>query len=131
MADFYIPIESSTIANLATRDLFESTVVVNKDRTNTYKRWSEKATIVAFHDDIETYDIVVSTISYSGSSAAVSKVNRTIRNVRSIIPSTIYIFKAGEVVLIGYVSERRESPVILGLKAANRRRHNGCRNLSC
>lgn len=117
MPHFFIPKESKN-APLLTKALFQSVISDNKQRSLTYTRWSEKATIVAFDESSETYDIVISTISYSADSAAVNKVSRTIRNVKSIIPISVYTFKPGETVLIGYVSERRESPVILGLKSA-------------
>lgn len=118
MPKFSLPLDSSRSGENASRDLFHQSISSSKDRTHTYKRWSEKASILAFNEDTETYDIVITTITYTGTSSAVNKVNRTVRNVRSIIPTIVYTFKPGEIVLIGYISERRESPVIMGLKAA-------------
>lgn len=118
MPIFRIPQGQTKSGGVAVKDLFQQTVTQNKERSSVYRRWSEKATIVSYNENLETYDIVITSVSYTNNETQVSKVNRTMRNVRAIIPASVYIFKPGEVVLIGYVSERRESPVILGLKAA-------------
>ncbi len=97
---------------------FQSTFVDKADRTNVYRKWSEKATVVNFDSASDSYDIIVTTVSYNNTgNPAAANSSRTIRGVRSIIPTSVHQFKAGEVVLLGYISERRESPVILGLRA--------------
>lgn len=88
-------------------------LTTSKERTHEYKKWSENATIIKYRSETQTYDILVSLLNATNSSR---KNNRTMRGVKSIIPTESHIFKAGDQVLIGYISDRRESPIILGFR---------------
>lgn len=98
---------ASTLGN------FSDAITASKARTADYRNWSEKATVVAYDEALDAYDIVVNTI-FAGDNGVRSS-NRIIRGVRSIIPSDVTQFSAGQNILIGYMQERRESPIILGL----------------
>jgi hypothetical protein len=101
------------LVSIRSRSSLGSQLFQNKDRTSVYRRWSEKATITKYDTDTDSYNIIVSTQNVS---SAVQKVDRTIRGVKSVIPTSVHQFKPGDSVLIGYVFERRESPIILGLR---------------
>jgi hypothetical protein len=107
---------SEDITSVRARAMMGIQLTANKERTHVYKQWSEKATIVKYNSDTDTYNIIVSALNVSSST---QRTNRIIRDVKAIIPSTVHQFEPGDSVLIGYEKDRRESPVILGLRKGN------------
>lgn len=107
---------SEDIVSVRARTMFNIELNANKEQTHTYKRWSEKATVVKYNSKVDTYNIIVSALNVSSSA---QKSNRVIRDVKAIIPSKTHQFSPGDSILIGYESDKRESPVILGLRKSN------------
>lgn len=81
-------------------------------RQANYRQWSERATIVSYDQQTQSYDIVVTAVGPTGN--GVANTNRALRKVKSLIPDTAATFSPGDSVLVGYVSEQREHPIILG-----------------
>ena len=79
-------------------------------RESNYRQWSERATVVSYDSETASYDVMISNAGPPGSD--ISSTNRTIRRVKSLSPDTI--FNSGDAILIGYVSEQKEHPIILG-----------------
>lgn len=123
--DFTFATEDNVVS-VRSRASLSSNFVDNKDRSATYRRWSEKATVVRYSKEDDAYDIIVSTTTVSSST---KKTERTMRSIRSIIPTSVHQFQPGESVLIGYVFERRETPVILGVRAGAKSSLRNPRNL--
>jgi len=84
----------------------------NTNRQSNYRQWSERATIVSYDAATQTYDIVVTAIGPTGQQ--VSNTNRALRRIKSLLPTDLRTFSPGDSVLVGYVSEQREHPIILG-----------------
>ena len=101
--------------NAFSTSLFFSTFAQKANRTQNYRKWSENATVVRYDSDNDSYDIVI-TVTQGIVNNQGQKNSRTMHGVRSILPTNVHQFKEGERVLIGYINERRESPVILGLR---------------
>jgi hypothetical protein len=104
---------SEDLTSARARTMLNIELGANKERTHVYKRWSEKATIVKYNANNDTYNIIVSALNVS---SATQKSNRVIRDVKAILPSSTHQFNPGDSVLIGYETDKRESPVILGLR---------------
>lgn len=83
------------------------------NRGSNYRQWSERATVVSYDATTQSYDIVVTAIGPTGEQ--VSNTNRSLRQVKSLFPPETLIHSPGDSILIGYVSEQREHPIILGL----------------
>jgi len=82
-------------------------------RESNYRQWSERATIIGFNEATQSYEIVVSAAGPSG--AETNSANRTLREIKSLFPTDLRTFNPGDSVLVGYVSEKKEHPVIMGL----------------
>jgi len=91
---------------------FENTFIGRESRKTKYTKWSERAVVVGYNSENQSYDIVVTTERLVGVNKRT--LNRTIRRVKSIFPSDVDTFLPGTAVLVGYVSDKREHPVILG-----------------
>jgi len=92
---------------------FDDTLIGRESRESDYRTWSERAVIVGFNAETESYDIVITTEKTLGDN--IRSLNRTIRNVKAVIDPNTDIFLPGESVIVGYVDDRREHPVIVGL----------------
>ncbi len=97
---------------MAFRRLFDDKFIGERERQSDYRKWSERAIIVGFNGDTQTYDIVITIERLAGVSKRT--LNKTIRNVKSTIPASTVTFSPGDSVLVGYVSEKREHPIIIG-----------------
>ena len=97
---------------MAFRRLFDDKFIADKQRKSDYRKWSERAIVVGFNGDTQTYDIVITTERLAGVSRRT--LNKTIRNVKSTIPGSSLTFSPGDAVLVGYVAEKREHPIIIG-----------------
>lgn len=82
-------------------------------RESDYRQWSERATISGYNAATQSYEIVVTAVGPTG--VEISSTNRTLRQVKSLFPTDVAVFNPGDSVLIGYVSEKKEHPIILGL----------------
>lgn len=91
----------------------DEALVGREQREDNYRKWSERAVIVGYNSENQSYDIVVTTERLVGANKRT--LNKTIRRVKSILDSTVRVFLPGEAVTIGYLSDKREHPVILGL----------------
>jgi len=91
---------------------FENTFVGRENRKSKYTKWSERAVVVGYNSENQSYDIVITTERLVGANKRT--LNKTIRRVKSIFPSDVDIFLPGTAVLVGYISDKREHPVILG-----------------
>ena len=92
---------------------FDDTLIGRESRESAYRTWSERAVIVGFNAETESYDIVITTEKTLGDN--IRSLNRTIRSVKAVIDPNTDIFLPGESVIVGYVDDRREHPVIVGL----------------
>jgi len=97
---------------MAFKRLFDDKFITDKQQRTNYHKWSERAIIVGYNGDTQTYDVVITTERLAGVSKRT--LNKTIRNVKSTIPPGSLTFSPGDSVLVGYVSEKREHPVIIG-----------------
>jgi len=91
----------------------DDALVGREQREDNYRRWSERAVVVGYNSENQSYDIVVTTERLVGANKRT--LNKTIRRVKSILDATVRVFLPGEAVTIGYLSDKREHPVILGL----------------
>ncbi len=91
---------------------FDEAFVGNQSRNTKYTQWSERAVIVGFNPKIQAYDIIITTEKSTG--ADKRSLNRTIRQVKSLIPPKDVRFSPGDSVLVGYVADQREHPIIMG-----------------
>jgi len=91
---------------------FENTFVGRESRKTKYTKWSERAVVVGYNSENQSYDIVVTTERLVGANKRT--LNKTIRRVKSIFPSDVDTFLPGTAILVGYISDKREHPVILG-----------------
>ena len=97
---------------MAFKRLFDDSFTESDLRDANYTQWSERAIVVGFNGDTQTYDIVITTERLAGASKRT--LNKTIRNVKSTIPGSSLTFSPGDAVLVGYVAEKREHPIIIG-----------------
>jgi len=97
---------------MAFKRLFDDKFITDKQQRTNYHKWSERAIIVGYNGDTQTYDVVITTERLAGVSKRT--LNKTIRNVKATIPPSSLTFSPGDSVLVGYVSEKREHPVIIG-----------------
>ena len=97
---------------MAFKRLFDDKFIGDVNRRSDYTKWSERAIVVGYNGDTQTYDIVITTERLAGVSKRT--LNKTIRNVKSTIPASSLTFSPGDAVLIGYVSDQREHPIIIG-----------------
>jgi len=91
----------------------DEVLVGREQREDNYRKWSERAVVVGYNSENQTYDIVVTTERLVGANKRT--LNKTIRRVKSILDSTVRVFLPGEAITIGYLSDKREHPIILGL----------------
>jgi len=91
----------------------DEALVGREQREDNYRKWSERAVVVGYNSENQSYDIVVTTERLVGANKRT--LNKTIRRVKSILDSTVRVFLPGEAVTIGYLSDKREHPIILGL----------------
>ncbi len=92
---------------------FDDTLIGRENRESNYRTWSERAVIVGFNAESQTYDIVITTEKTLGNN--IRTLNRVIRQVKAIIDPNTDIFLPGESIIVGYVDDRREHPIIVGL----------------
>ncbi len=97
---------------MAFKRLFDDKFIADKQRKSDYRKWSERAIVVGFNGDTQTYDIVITTERLAGASKRT--LNKTIRNIKSTIPGNSLTFSPGDAVLVGYVEDKREHPIIIG-----------------
>ncbi len=91
---------------------FDETFVGSRDRDSKYRQWSEAAVVIGVNADTLSFDIVVTSKIKSGNDFKI--LNRTIRNVKTLQGFREGLFAVGDSVLIGYIQEKREHPIILG-----------------
>jgi len=91
----------------------DEALVGREQREDNYRKWSERAVVVGYNSENQSYDIVVTTERLVGANKRT--LNKTIRRVKSILDSTVRVFLPGEAITIGYLSDKREHPIILGL----------------
>ena len=91
----------------------DEALVGREQREDNYRKWSERAIVVGYNAESQSYDIVITTERLVGSNKRT--LNRTIRRVKSILDATVRVFLSGEAVTVGYLSDKREHPIILGL----------------
>jgi len=91
---------------------FSNTFIGRESRKSKYTKWSERAVVVGYNSENQSYDIVITTERLVGANKRT--LNKTIRRVKSIFPSDVDTFLPGTAVLVGYISDKREHPVILG-----------------
>ncbi len=91
---------------------FDDTFTGDRNRRTKYRQWSEAAVVIGVNADTLSFDIVVTSKVKSGND--VRLVNRTIRNVKTLQGFREGLFAVGDSVLIGYIQEKREHPIILG-----------------
>jgi len=91
----------------------DETLTGREQREDNYRKWAERAVVVGYNSENQTYDIVVTTERLVGANKRT--LNKTIRRVKSLLDNSIRTFLPGEAVSIGYVSDKREHPIILGL----------------
>jgi len=92
--------------------IFDDLFTESDLRGANYTQWSERAIIVGYNGDTQTYDIVISTERLAGVSKRT--LNKTIRNVKSTVPGELATFSPGDLVLVGYINDAREHPIIIG-----------------
>ncbi len=92
---------------------FDDTFIGRENRKSNYRTWSERAVVVGFNAESQTYDIVITTEKTLGNN--IRTLNRVIRQVRASIEPQIRTFLPGESIIVGYVDDRREHPIIVGL----------------
>jgi len=92
---------------------FEDTFIGRENRKSKYVQWSERAVVVGYNSENESYDIVVTSERLVGANKRT--LNKTIRRVKSLIKSNVRTFLPGESVSVGYVDDKREHPIILGV----------------
>jgi len=95
---------------MAFKRLFDDKFITDKERKSDYRKWSERAIIVGYNGDTQTYDIVITAEKLIGNNK--KTLNKTIRNVKSTLPGIT--FSPGDLVLVGYIRDQREHPIILG-----------------
>ena len=91
---------------------FENTVIGRESKKSKYTKWSERAVVVGYNSENQSYDIVITTERLVGDNKRT--LNRTIRRVKTTFPPDVGTFLPGEPVLVGYVDDKREHPLILG-----------------
>jgi len=92
--------------------IFDDLFTESDLRGANYTQWSERAIIVGYNGDTQTYDVVISTERLAGVSKRT--LNKTIRNVKSTVPGELATFSPGDLVLVGYINDAREHPIIIG-----------------
>jgi len=92
---------------------FEDTFIGRENRKSKYVQWSERAVVVGYNSENQSYDIVVTTERLAGANKRT--LNKTIRRVKSLIKSNVRTFLPGEAISVGYVDDKREHPIILGV----------------
>ncbi len=91
---------------------FDEAFAGDKGRRTKYTQWSERAVVVGFNRKINAYDIIVTTEKSTGNDKR--SLNRTIRQVKSLASTSEVLFSPGDSILVGYVADQREHPIILG-----------------
>ena len=91
----------------------DETLTGREQREDNYRKWAERAVVVGYNSENQSYDIVVTTERLVGANKRT--LNKTIRRVKSLLDNSIRTFLPGEAVSVGYISDKREHPVILGL----------------
>lgn len=91
------------------QQLFQEAVLGNKTRTHEYRRWSDRATVLSYDAGTDSYTIALTVGSNAVDGA------QTFEGVRSVVPADVRKLDPGTVVAIGYLQERREQPIILGV----------------
>jgi len=92
---------------------FEDIFIGRENRKSKYVQWSERAVVVGYNSENQSYDIVVTTEKLAGANKRT--LNKTIRRVKSLIKSNVRTFLPGEAISVGYVDDKREHPIILGV----------------
>jgi len=92
---------------------FDDTLIGRENRKSNYRTWSERAVVIGFNDEEESYDIVITTEKTLGNN--LRSLNRTIRKVKAVVRPSVRTYLPGESILVGYVDDRREHPIIIGL----------------
>ena len=92
---------------------FDDTLISRENRKSNYRKWSERAVVVGFNDEEQAYDIVITTEKTLGDN--VRSLNRTIRKVKAVLDPAARTYLPGESIIVGYVDDRREHPIIVGL----------------
>lgn len=98
-----------TPPTVAQQQLLAQALLRNKTRTHEYRRWSDRATIISHEASTDSYTIALTVGSNTIDSA------QTFEGVRSVVPADVRRLDSGTVVAIGYLQERREQPIILGV----------------
>lgn len=96
-------------SSIAQQQQFTDALRVNKVRTHEYRRWSDRATVLSYDSSTDSYSITLSIGSNDMDTA------QTFEGVRAIVPADVRQLTPGTVVAIGYLQERREQPIIMGV----------------
>ncbi len=92
---------------------FDDTLIGRENRGSNYRTWSERAVVVGYNTETQAYDIVITTEKTLGNN--IRTLNRVIRKVRAVTRTSLRTFLPGESIIVGYVDDRREHPIIVGL----------------
>jgi len=91
---------------------FDEIFVGRENRKSDYRTWSERAVVVGHNVENNSYNVVITTEKTLGDN--VRTTNRVIRNVKSVLRPGVKTFFPGESIVVGYVDDRREHPIIVG-----------------
>jgi len=73
---------------------FDDTLIGREERESNYRKWSERAVVVGFNAETQSYDVVITTEKTLGND--LRTLNRVIRNVKATLSTDVKTYLPGD-----------------------------------